>query len=145
MKEAGFEQMTIGYQLEEKARTIGDKIYLLYNDQRITYREMNENVNRVANSLMSMGIKKGDRVCLIMTNSVEFLYIWYALGKIGAIEVPINFALKGNLLRYIITNAEASVIVVDKDLVDRVAFIQDELEKVRKVIVGARRYVDSRP
>jgi crotonobetaine/carnitine-CoA ligase len=135
MKETSFEQMTIGYQLEEKARTVGDKIYLLYNDQRITYREMNENVNRVANSLMGMGIRKGDRVCLIMTNSVEFVYAWYALGKIGAIEVPINFALKGNLLRYIISNAEASVIIVDRDLLDRIRFIQDELEKVRKVIV----------
>lgn len=135
MKEAGFEQMTIAYQLEEKARTIGEKVYLLHDDRRITYREMNENVNRVAHSLMGVGVKKDDRVCLIMTNSVEFLYAWFALCKIGAVEVPINHALKGNLLRYIIENVAASVIIVDEDLVNRVVFLQDELKKVRTIIV----------
>ena len=135
MKQADYEQMTIGRQLEDRARTIAEKIYLLHNDQRITYREMNENVNRVANSLIAMGVKKGDKVCVIMTNSVEFLYAWFALSKIGAIEVPINHALKGNLLRYIIENSEASIVVVDAELADRVLLLQDELKKIGTIVV----------
>jgi len=61
---------------------------------------MNARANSVANSLLGLGIKKGDKVCMIMANSVEFLYAYFALAKIGAVMVPINIALKGNLLRY---------------------------------------------
>jgi len=137
VKEYGFEQRTIGYLLEDKARTIGEKTYLLHQDRKITYREMNENVNRVANSLINLGVKKGDKVCMIMANSVEFLNTWYALAKIGAVGVPINHALKGNLLRYVVENSGASVIVVDADLADRVVFIQDAIGKIETIVVVA--------
>lgn len=135
MREYKVEERTVGCILEHKARIIGEKIFLLHGDIKLTYREVNENSNKIANSLIEVGVKKGDKVCMIMANSVEFLYIWFALGKIGAVEVPINTALKGSLLRYIIENSEASVIVVDSDLVDRVVFIQDEIKKVKTVIV----------
>jgi crotonobetaine/carnitine-CoA ligase len=135
MKEYRFEERVIGKILEDKARSIGEKVFLLHGELKITYREMNERVNRVANSLIGLGIKKGDKVCLIMANSVEFLYARFALAKIGAVMVPINTALKGNLLRYIIENSEASVIVADADLIDRVVFIQGEIKRIRTVVV----------
>ena len=115
--------------LEDKAKTIGEKVYLLHGDMKITYKEINEGANRVANSLLRLGIKKGDKVCVIMTNSVEYFHTWFALAKIGAVMVPINIALKGSLLRHIIQNSDASVVIVDRDLVDRVAFIQERDKK----------------
>jgi carnitine-CoA ligase len=135
MKEYKYEERTVGSVLEDKARTIGEKIYFLHGDQKITYREMNENANRVANSLINLGIKKGDKVCVIMVNSIEFVYTWFALAKIGAVMVPMNIALKGNLLRHIIQNSDASVVIVDRDLVDRVVFIQEEIKKVKTIII----------
>jgi crotonobetaine/carnitine-CoA ligase len=84
---------------------------------------------------MNLGIKKGDKVCVIMANSIEFLYTWFALAKIGAVMVPMNIALKGNLLRHIIQNSDASVVIVDRDLVDRVVFIQEEIKKVKTIII----------
>jgi len=135
MKEYPFEERTIGHILEDKARAIGEKIFCLHGDLRVTYQEMNERANRVANSLINLGVKKGDKVCMIMTNSLEFLYVRFALAKIGAIMVPINIALKGNLLRYIIDNSDTSVVVVDGDLIDRVVFIQKEIKKVKTIIV----------
>ncbi|MCJ7597008.1 MAG: AMP-binding protein, partial [Desulfobacterales bacterium] len=135
MKKYDFEKRLVGYALEDKATSIGDKTLLLHGDQKVTYREMNENANRVANSFLSMGIKKGDKVCLVMANSVEFLYVRFALAKIGAVMVPINVALKGDLLKYIINNSDASVILVDSDLADRVIFIQDEIKKIRTIVI----------
>jgi crotonobetaine/carnitine-CoA ligase len=84
-----------------------------------------------------MGIKKGDKVCLIMSNSIEFLYAWFALAKIGAVKVPINIALKGQLLEYIINHSDASTVMVDRDLVDRVVFVQEEIKKIRTIIIVA--------
>jgi crotonobetaine/carnitine-CoA ligase len=100
MKEYKYEERTIGHLLEDKARTIGEKVYFLHGEMKITYREMNAKTNSVANSLLGLGINKGDKVCMIMSNSVEFLYTYFALAKIGAVLVPINIALKGNLLKY---------------------------------------------
>ena len=135
MKEYKYEERTVGNILDDKARTIGEKVYFLHGDQKVTYREMNENANRVANSLINLGIKKGDKVCVIMANSIEFVYTWFALAKIGAVMVPMNIALKGNLLRHIIQNSDASVVIVDRDLVDRVVFIQEEIKKVKTIII----------
>ncbi len=135
MKDYKYEERTVGNVLEDKARTIGDKVYLLHGDMKITYKEINSGANSVANSLLRLGIQKGDKVCVIMTNSVEYFHTWFALAKIGAVMVPINIALKGNLLRHIIQNSDASVVIADRDLVDRVAFIQEEIKKVRTVII----------
>ena len=135
MKEYKFEERTIGNILEDKAKTLGEKVYLLHGDIKINYREMNARANSVANSLIGLGIKKGDKVCMIMANSVEFLYAYFALAKIGAVMVPINIALKGNLLKYQMENSDSSVVMVDSDLVDRVVFIQEELKKVKTIII----------
>jgi crotonobetaine/carnitine-CoA ligase len=135
MKEYKYEERTIGHLLEDKARTIGEKVYFLHGEMKITYREMNAKANSVANSLLGLGIKKGDKVCTIMSNTVEILYTLFALAKIGAIMVPINIALKGNLLKHIIDNSDTSVVMVDHDLVDRVLFIQEEIKKVKTIII----------
>jgi len=135
MKEYSFSERTVGYVWEDKAKTMGEKVYFLHGDMKITYKEMNARANSVANSLIDLGIKKGDKVCMVMANSVEFLYAYFALAKIGAVMVPINIALKGNLLKYQIDNSDCSVVIVDSDLVDRVAFIQGEIKKVKTIII----------
>jgi crotonobetaine/carnitine-CoA ligase len=128
----------LGALIEERARTHGDKVFLLFGDRRVTYRELNETVNRVANSLLQTGVQKGDRVCLMLPNCPEFLYTWFALGKIGAIEVPINTAYRGDFLSYIINNSEAKALVIDEQFVDRLKFVQEGLRTVEKVIVLRR-------
>ena len=137
MKEYKFQERTVGYVLEDKARTIGEKAYFLHGDTKVTYKEMNDNANRVANSFIDLGIKKGNKVCMVMANSIKFLYVWFALAKIGAVMVPINPAFKGKLFSYVINNSESSVVVVDGDLADRVIFIQEEINKVKTIILVA--------
>jgi crotonobetaine/carnitine-CoA ligase len=126
LKEYAYEERTVGYILEDKARKIGGKTFFVDKDVTVTYGEMDANANRVANSLIEMGVEKSDKVCVIMANSVDFLYTWFALAKIGAVMVPINHALKGKLLSYTISNSDASVVIVDGDLADRVAFVQED-------------------
>ena len=135
MKEYRFEERTVGNLLGDKAKRVGEKVYLLHGDMKMTYRELNDRSNRVANSLLSLGISKGDKVCMIMANSIEFLVAWFALAKIGAVMVPINTALKGNLLKYQIDSSDSSVVVIDSDLIDRVVFIQEEIKKVKTLII----------
>jgi len=63
-------------------------------DVNLSYRELNALVNAFANALLDLGIRKGDRVCLLMTNRPEFIISWFALARIGAIISPMNPSYK---------------------------------------------------
>ena len=69
-----------------------------------------------------------------MKNSLEFIYTWFALAKLGAVMIPVNPTLRGKLLQYIITNSEAAVLFVDNDLLERICLIESELENVSKLV-----------
>jgi len=60
---------------------------------RLTFNELNERTNRLANSLLELGVLPGDRVALALMNSVEFVEAYFAIAKIGGIVVPLNWRL----------------------------------------------------
>ena len=70
-------------------------------------------VNRVARGFLRLGIRAGDRVCVMVSNCPEFLYAWFGLMKIGAILVPINSAFRRTETQYIVQHAGAAAIVVE--------------------------------
>jgi acyl-CoA synthetase (AMP-forming)/AMP-acid ligase II len=104
--------MNIRDLIENSANENPDKTYLYFEDQEITYNEFNNTINRVSNGLLELGVKKGDKICIMMRNCPEFLYTWFAINKIGAVMVPINTALKEGEIRYILNHSEAKSIVV---------------------------------
>lgn len=134
---------TLGQILEEKAETCGSKGFLQYEEGReVTYREVNEIVNRIANGLRRFGVEKGDRVALFLPNSLESVYFWFGVSKAGAVDVPINLANKGHFLSHQINDSEAKAIIIDDELMDRLKFIEKDLPKLEKVFVWSR---SSRP
>ncbi|MGA3172894.1 MAG: AMP-binding protein [Syntrophorhabdales bacterium] len=133
--EVEFKNRTVPYLVQARAKELGDKVFFMFEKQKVTYKELDANVNRVANSLTKMGLKKGDKVCFMMKNSIEFIYSWFALGKLGIVMVPMNPTLRGNLLQYIIHNSDATLAFVDNDLVDRVQFIEGSIPKINGVVV----------
>ena len=63
-----------GYILEEKAKKNAEKVYVYFMDKEVTYQELNENANRMENGYLYLGVKKGDKVSIMMPNCLEFLY-----------------------------------------------------------------------
>jgi acyl-CoA synthetase (AMP-forming)/AMP-acid ligase II len=98
--------MTIRDVLEQQAVKNPDKVYMYFEDITKTYAEINEIANRVANAMLSLGVKRGDNVCLLLTNRAEFIYMMYGLAKIGAVTCPINPALRPDEVEYIVNNCE---------------------------------------
>ncbi len=86
--------MSVGNVLRRNAFNYPDKTALVFQNQRTTYAEMNRRVNSVANSLLKMGLKKGDRVAGLLHNCPEFFEIYFACAKCGGVFVPINNLLK---------------------------------------------------
>jgi carnitine-CoA ligase len=139
MKEYPFSQQTLGQILEDKAKTCGDKAFLQYEEEKgVTYREVNERTNRIANGLIRLGLEKGDNLATFLPNCLEDAYLWFGAAKAGIIDVPINLANKGDFLSHIIDSSDAKVIVIDRNLIDRLKFIENDLPKLEKVVVWSQ-------
>ena len=130
---------SVGHILSDKAKKLKDKAFVYFQEQTISYEELNSMSNRIGNSLLTMGVKEGDKVCLMMTGRPESLYAWFGLTKIGAVEVPINTAYKGDLLQYIINTCDAEVMILDEQLLDRIKMIENELQNIKKLVVLSER------
>ena len=96
-----------------------------------SYTEFDSAVNHAAALLMSSGARKGERVSLLLTNSVEYLIFYFACFKVGAWAGPVNALLKPQEIEFIIGNSEASVVVTQPDLYARLT----RTPRLRRVIV----------
>ena len=122
--------------LEEKAARFGDRPFLHFRDRVFTYREMDLNANRVANFLHRLGGGPGTGLAIIMKNSPRWLDVFFGLEKIGMYAVPVNVALRGDQLAYVLDNSDASMVVIDHDLLPYYRAVAGRLDKVRRVIVN---------
>jgi crotonobetaine/carnitine-CoA ligase len=114
-------ELTVAKVLAAQRQARGGKVFLteLWTGRQWTYAQLDDMVDRAAHVLLEAGIFKGMHVGLLMGNSAEHLAIFLALGKIGAVSVPVNTAARGELLRYYFDHADAAVIVVDEELAPR--------------------------
>ena len=126
--------MNIGSVLEKSTYKNPDKTYLYYRDEKISYADFNERVNRVANGFLDLGIREGDRVCIMLRNCPEFLYAWMGLSKIGGILVPINAAFKEKEVEYIVRHSEAGVMVAAHQFIPIIEAVKPGTSKLKRFI-----------
>ncbi|MBI4965449.1 MAG: long-chain-fatty-acid--CoA ligase [Desulfomonile tiedjei] len=120
--------MSVGNVLRRSAFNYPDKTALVFGDQRINYAELNRRVNCLANSLLKMGLKKGDRVAVLLHNCPEFIELYFACAKSGGIFVPINNLLKQKELLQIFEYLKPRFLIFDKDFHEMVKSSASELE-----------------
>ncbi len=101
-----------------------------------SYAEANSRINRVASALLQEGVAKGDRVAVLLYNGNEFLEIFFACAKIGAIFVPINFRLTPPEAAYILENCGARILFSDIELSRSVSEMEAAVPGIRSITVG---------
>jgi fatty-acyl-CoA synthase len=111
----------------------------------VTYKELNDNVNRIARVLQEKGIRKGDRISVLLKNCPEFLELFFAAAKLGIIFVPLNFRLAGLELQYQLNNAGVRLLVFHDSFAERIQPIlssvsveKDKFIFVKSGVAGAR-------
>jgi long-chain acyl-CoA synthetase len=117
-------------------RTHGDALFLVYEDERVSYDAWHRAVAAFAAHLQSLGVVKGDRVALAMRNLPEWPVVFYAAVSIGAICVPLNAWWTGQELAYGMTNSGAKVLVCDGERLDRILPNRGELPALEHVIAS---------
>ena len=99
--------------------------------REITWHVMNEKANRFANLLLSRGIKKGDKVAILLMNCLEWLPIYFGILKTGALAVPLNFRYAPDEIEYCVKLADVDILVFGPEFIGRVEEIADNINKNR--------------
>ena len=100
----------------------------------MTWRVFDEKANRMANLLRKRGIKKGDKVAILLMNCLEWLPIYFGILKAGAIAVPLNFRYTSEEIKYCLELAEAVALVFGPEFIDRMEAIYKELPQIRLLL-----------
>lgn len=119
--------LTLGETLSAQARLMPHALGIRDLERSMTFAVWNQRACRLANALLGLGLKKGDRVAVLAYNCVEWAEIYAATAKAGVIAVPVNFRLVAHEVRYIIENAEASALIVQDELAGVVEAIAAQL------------------
>src|SRR5262245_21073425 len=117
----------LGDALAMHARMYPDKVGARDLEKDMTFRVWHGRACRLANALLGIGLVKGDRVCILAYNCIEWLEIYAATAMAGLIAVPINFRLGGREFQYIVENAEAKAFIVQDELLGEVESVRADL------------------
>ena len=103
----------LGDLLWRSAARTPNKTAIVYGSLRQTFAELDKVVNRTANALADRGVSKGDHIALLSHNNHAFVVIRFALARLGAVMVPINFMLNASEVAYILHDAEVSGLIAE--------------------------------
>ena len=124
-----------GAMLDRPVGLYPEREAISFRDVSVTFRELEGLVNAFANALRGLGIGRGDRVCLFMTNRPEYVVAFYALARIGAVSSPMNPSYKEREVAYQLGDAQAVAVVVQQDLLPIVRAVRGETPRLQHVIV----------
>jgi len=111
-----------------------DKIASICGDTRLTFRQVNQRVNRLSNALAKLGVTHGDRVAILSLNCHRFMEFYYAVPQLGAIVVPINFRLTSSEIKYIVDHSGSKILAVDSNMAELIEAVRPQLESVEHYI-----------
>jgi crotonobetaine/carnitine-CoA ligase len=136
MKEYEHNERVMTFILDDKVKTIGDKVFVRHKEDRITYAQLSEGSNKVANSLISeFNVGKGDKIAVMLPNGVDYFFVQFGIAKAGAIMVPINIQAKLDLLTHFLNACDAEMVVIDEQLLPLIRSIENEIPAINTLIV----------
>jgi len=129
----------IGKTLEEVVRLYKKRESIRFENRSYTYQELNEEANKVAGALQTLGIGKGDRVAIMLPNIPEFLFSFFGIQKLGAVAVPFNTMYKGREIAFILKDSGARAIICLSNFSNLIQEIQKECPDLEQVILTGQR------
>lgn len=127
--------LTVVRLLERRAAECPDAPFVSWADDVTTFALFNAGVNRMARSLLDQGITSGTHVAVMMDTSPDYLTLWFALAKVGAVEVPINTANLGDVLCHQLSTSTATVCVADAAYAGRIVQVAESVPRLERLYV----------
>src|SRR6195952_2143773 len=117
--------------IRRSARRTPTRDALIFGERRWTYEELDDAVSRVAGRLLELGLRKGERVAALGTNSDAYLLLYLGCAGAGLVHVPVNYHLVGGELSYLITQSGSTALFADPALQHAVDAVADDLGAVQ--------------
>ncbi|MCX7816188.1 MAG: AMP-binding protein [Syntrophales bacterium] len=121
--------------LEETTHRFPDRIALVHDKARLTYSELKKAVCALSSYLKSLGLKKGDRVAIMLPNCPEFVISYFAVVKFGGIAVTVSIQSTPHELRHLLNDSGSSMLITEEELLKRYLEIQNDTPKCRHLLV----------
>ncbi|MGM0590120.1 MAG: class I adenylate-forming enzyme family protein [Halobacteriota archaeon] len=128
---------TVKSLLETRTDLFGDDPFLFYghDDSTFSFREVNEISNAIANSLLGLGVEKGEKVSTMIENQLYGVLSMFGTYKGGMVYAPINYEFRGETLSYQINDVDAAVIIAEDQFLGKLNAVKDDLEDLPHVVV----------
>ena len=132
---------TVVEALERTASDRESEPFLRHRDRTISYGEINQQANAIANGLVEQGVDPGDHVGLLMYNNMEFVSTFFALSKLGAVAAPIDTRFTGETLVYVLSESDIGVLLVDSYTYEEYDAVRDDIpQQMIEFFVGGERF-----
>ncbi|MBL8658473.1 MAG: AMP-binding protein [Rhodospirillales bacterium] len=132
--------MNIGSLLPRHARYRASHPALIVGDRQLSYRELNVEVNRLANALLAAGLRKGDKFATLLPNCLELMVSYWAAAKTGLVIVPLSTMLQDRGLVSLLNDSDTALIIADAGFAGTLSRLRGQLPAIRAdrfVIVGS--------
>ena len=126
--------MNLKLLLEETASKYANKTFLVMNEQRLTYAQVDEAANKMANALIKMGVRRGDRVVMLSPNRPEFVTVFFSIAKTGAIAIPMDIRYKLGEMANLFANCTPKVVIGESDYIASVVAALPRFPHIKQVI-----------
>jgi crotonobetaine/carnitine-CoA ligase len=129
------ENLVLGDVLRARAETHRSEVFLKFHDGAVTFGEVDSMADRMAQGLAAAGIGPGQHVGVMLPNCADFVYVIFALARLGVVAVPINIAYRGELLRHVLHSSDTTTLIIDAPYAERLPELADRLPGLRRVFV----------
>ena len=126
--------MNVGNLLNNSASKYPEKTAIISDDDRWTYRAFNKRTNRLAGAMLDAGLKKGDRIAILLHNCIYFVEAYFAAVKIGLVVTPVNFRFTGREIDYVLNDAQPLLLIYGPEFEKTLQAVRDRLVSVHTFV-----------
>jgi len=126
--------MNVGYLLSNSADKYPERLAVISEESRWTYRAFNERTNQLAGAMLNAGLEKGDRIAILLLNSSYFVEAYFAAVKIGLVVTPVNFRFTSREIEYVLNDAQPLLLIYGPEFEKMLQAVRDQLVSVRHFI-----------
>ncbi|MBC7113752.1 MAG: long-chain-fatty-acid--CoA ligase [Candidatus Methanomethyliales bacterium] len=127
--------MPLDQMLSKSAEEFGEKAAIVWNEKEYSFKDLDSMSNKFAHALLEKGVGKGDRICIFMQNSPEFVISHFGIIKAGCITVPLNVMYRRRELVHMVNDSGATVMVTSESNLPYVLEVKNDLRSLKEIIV----------
>ncbi len=136
MKHTPEQTYTVADRFEEHAENFGDRLFLIYEDKRISYGELNRQANRYAYVARQQGLKRGDVAAVMMENRPDFIYAWLGLAKLGVIAALFNTHARSKALEHAVKVTGSQLLFLGEECVELFQTVEGLADQITTLVVN---------